>query len=114
MLGQVARRGRIPTTPVAQPERGERPKLDDQRRKRILTLEEMQRLIACADSDAYRCLLELLHTGGLRIGEALGLTVGDLDRQHALVRVEYQLGRNGIRTPLKTEESRRKRRGSLM
>jgi integrase len=107
MLGQAARRGRIPTNPVAQLERGERPKLDDQRRKRILTLDEMQRLIAAADSDAYRCLLELMLTGGLRIGEALGLTVADLDREHALVRVEYQLGRDGIRTPLKTEESRR-------
>src|SRR5438445_2725335 len=32
MLGQAARRGRIPTNPVAQLERGERPKLDDQRR----------------------------------------------------------------------------------
>jgi integrase len=107
MLGQAARRGRIPTNPVAQLERGERPKLDDQRRKRILSLEEMQRLLAATDSDSYRCLLELMLTGGLRIGEALGLTVGDLDRDHALVRVEYQLDRDGSRTPLKTEESRR-------
>jgi integrase len=107
MLGQAARRGRIPTNPVAQLEHGERPKLDDQRPKRILTLEEMQRLIACADSETYRCLLELMLTAGLRIGEALGLTVADLDRIHALVRVEYQLDRDGNRTLLKTDESRR-------
>jgi integrase len=64
-------------------------------------------VIAAADSDQYRCLLELLITAGLRIGEALGLAVCDLDRKHSLIRVEYQLGRDGGRTPLKTEESRR-------
>jgi integrase len=107
ILGQAARRGRIPVNPLSQLERGERPKLDDQRPKRILTLEEMQALLARADSEPYRCLLELLLTGGLRIGEALGLTLGDLDRQHSLIRVEHQLSRDGNRTPLKTEESRR-------
>ena len=43
----------------------------------------------------------------MRIGEALGLAVCDLDRSHSLIRVEYQLGRDGERTQLKTEESRR-------
>src|SRR5204863_344087 len=57
--------------------------------------------------EQYRCLLELLLTSGLRIGEALGLTVADLDGEQSLIRVEYQLGRDGARTPLKTEESRR-------
>ena len=41
-------------------------------------------------------------TGGLSIGEALGLAVCDLDRKHSVVRVECQLGRDGTRTPLKT------------
>lgn len=56
---------------------------------------------------AYRCLLELLFTTGLRIGEALGLAVGDLEIKHCVIRVECQLGRDGTRSPLKTEESRR-------
>ena len=67
----------------------------------------MRALIEHADSEPYRCLLELLLTSGLRIGEALGLTVADLDPDHALIRVEYQLGRDGTRTQLKTDESRR-------
>src|SRR6266545_442062 len=107
ILAHAARRGAIPVNPCSQLERGERPKLDDQRPKRILTLEEMQAIIACADGEPYRCLLELMLAAGLRIGEALGLAVCDLDRQHSLIRVEYQLGRDGTRTPLKTEESRR-------
>ena len=107
ILAQAARRGRIPVNPFTQLERGERPRHDDQRPKRILSLEEMQALLAHADSEQYRCLFELLLAAGLRIGEALGLAVCDLDRKHSLVRVECQLGRDGERTPLKTEESRR-------
>src|SRR5919201_3334083 len=107
ILAHAARRGAIPLNPCSQLERGERPRLDDQRPKRILTLEEMQALIACADCDQFRCLLELLLATGVRIGEALGLAVGDLDREHSLIRVEYQLGRDGTRTPLKTAGSPR-------
>src|SRR6266581_915543 len=107
ILAQAARRGRIPVNPMTQLEPGERPKHDDQRPRRILSLEEMQALIEGADSERYRCLLELLLAGGLRIGEALGLAVGDLDAKHSLVRIECQLGRDGARTPLKTEESQR-------
>jgi integrase len=107
ILAQAARRGRIPVNPLTQLERGERPRHDDQRPKRILSLEEMQALLAHADSEQYRCLLELMLAAGLRIGEALGLALCDLDRKHSLIRVECQLGRDGQRTPLKTEESQR-------
>jgi integrase len=107
IFAHAARRGAIPVNPCSQLERGERPRLDDQRPKRILTLEEMQALIAGADCDQYRCLLELMLATGVRIGEALGLAVCDLDREHSLIRVEYQLGRDGSRTPLKTAESQR-------
>jgi hypothetical protein len=41
ILGQAARKGRIPVDPISQLERGERPRHDDQRPKRILTLDEM-------------------------------------------------------------------------
>src|SRR5207237_4000830 len=46
-------------------------------------------------------------TSGLRISESFGLTVADLNPENALIRIEYQLGRDGIRAALKTEESRR-------
>src|SRR5919204_3762694 len=105
ILAQAARKGRIPVNPMTQLERGERPKHDDQRPKRILALDEMQALLQEADTEQYRALFELLLTSGLRIGEALGLSVADLDAKHSVIRVEYQLGRDGSRTPLKTEES---------
>jgi integrase len=107
MLAQAARKGRIPVNPISQLERAERPRHDDQRPKRILSLDEMRTLLAHADSDDYRALFAVLLAGGLRIGEALGLVVGDLDPKHSVIRVECQLGRDGTRTPLKTEESHR-------
>ena len=107
ILAQAARKGRIPLNPFTQLERGERPNHDDERPKRILTLDEMQALIRHADGDLYQCLFELILTSGVRIGEALGLTVADLDPAHGLIRVEYQLARDGGRIPLKTNESRR-------
>src|SRR5205814_3844353 len=100
ILAQAARKGRIAVNPFSQLERGERPSHDDQRPKRILSLEEMRALVEAADSELYKSLLELLLTSGLRIGEALGLTLGDLEPAGNLLRVECQLARDGTRTPL--------------
>ena len=107
ILAQAARRGRIPVNPYTQLERGERPSHNDQRSRRILTLEEMQSLLEHADGGGDRCLLELLLATGLRIGEALGLTVADLNPEHAIVRIDHQLDRDGSCAPLKTPESER-------
>ena len=65
---------------------------------RIVTAEEMARVIACADTrPAARCgpqtqpvyamLVRLLWCCGLRIGEALSLQVGDVDLAEALITV---------------------------
>jgi integrase len=107
ILGQAARKGRIPLNPISQLERGERPRHDDERPKRILSLEEMQALLAATETLQMRCLLELLLASGVRIGEALGLTSADLDPDESIIRVRYQLDRNGERALLKTAESRR-------
>lgn len=107
ILAQAARKGQIPVNPMTQLERGERPKHDDERPKRILTLDEMQALLAATESLQMRCLFELMLATGMRIGEALGLTVADLDLDTAIVRIECQLDRRGERVALKTEEARR-------
>lgn len=107
ILGQAARKGRIPINPITQLDRGERPRHDDERPKRILTLEEMHALTAATDTLQMRCLFELLLTSGLRIGEALGLAAADLDCEHSIIHVRHQLARDGIRSPLKTAEARR-------
>ena len=107
ILAQAHRKGRIPVNPMSQLERGERPRHDDQRPKRILTLDEMRALIASTEHDQHRLLFELLLSSGLRIGEALGITIGDINAHHSLLRIEHQLGRDGTRTPLKTGAAHR-------
>jgi len=107
IFAQAVRKGQISVNPMSQLERGERPKHDDQRPKRILALDEMRALLAATVPLQMRCLFELLLTTGVRIGEALGLTVADLDTDGSIIRVECQLGRDGARVPLKTDESRR-------
>src|SRR3954451_24950520 len=99
ILAQAARKGRIAVNPMTQLERGERPNHDDQRPKRVLSLEEMRALVEAADSELYKCLLEFLLTSGLRIGEALGPKLGDLEPAGNLLRIEYHLARDGTRTP---------------
>ena len=58
----------------------------------FLSREEMERLLDQPDlkdrgGRRDRCLLELLYAAGLRVSEACGLSVADLDRQRGLVRV---------------------------
>jgi integrase len=107
ILTQAVRKGTITVNPISLLDRSERPRHDDERPKRILGLEEMQALLEAAGNSRERCLFELLLLSGLRIGEALGLILSDLDREQALIRVEYQLSRDGMRTRLKTPQSRR-------
>src|SRR5204863_549848 len=62
ILAQAQRKGRIPVNPMSQLERGERPRHDDQRARRILNLDEMHALLTHADTAQNRCLLELMLT----------------------------------------------------
>ena len=59
----------------------------------------MQQLIGAAESLQMRCLLELMLASGVRIGEALGLTVADLDVDNSIIRIECQLGRATASAP---------------
>src|SRR4029079_4734572 len=86
-------------------ERSERPR---QGRKRLRTLssEEIDRLLASAAARG-RGLLQRAIFAGLRAGELLGLRWADVDLDAAVIRVRWQLGRDGERVALKTEAARR-------
>ncbi len=66
-------------------------------------------VIASADAvqPRYRALVVLLAGSGLRIGEALGLRVGDVDFLRRTVRVERQRLQSGDIGPTKTAKSTR-------
>jgi integrase/recombinase XerD len=58
---------------------------------RVLTLEEIERLLAAPDISTLegtrdRAMLELMYASGLRVSEALGLELSDIDLAHEVVR----------------------------
>lgn len=91
----AVRRGYVGQNPVKALDRTERPK-SDQRRMRILSSEEIGRLLPAVPV-AYRSLVTTLVFTGMRIGEALALEWGDVDFDAGLLHV-----RDG-----KTENARR-------
>lgn len=63
--------------------------------------------VADAIGDQWRALVVLLAGAGLRIGEARGLNVHDVDFLRRTVRVERQRLQSGVVAPLKSKASRR-------
>lgn len=63
--------------------------------------------LAGAVPSRYRALVVLLAGSGLRLGEALGLDVADVDFLRRVVRVERQRLQNGTLGPTKTSKSTR-------
>jgi integrase len=107
ILNDAVRKGHITNNPVKALDRHELPRRRDKREHPILNLDEMRALLAATPNPRYRCLLELLLTSGVRIGEALGLTNSDLDRGHNLIHVRRQLNREKQHDLLKTPSSER-------
>lgn len=79
----------------------------ERRDRRVLDAGQVADLLA-ATPDRYRTLVLLLSVCGLRIGEALGLRVDDVDRDRGVLLVRRQLDQHArALSPLKTSESRR-------
>jgi integrase len=110
MMARAVKRGMATTNPVAQLEKGDRPHVE-QRAKRILERDEIDRLLAAAaprknaGQTDWRPLLATAIYTGLRFGEVLGLTWADVDFKAGLVRVRKQLGRDGKRVAPKTKKA---------
>ena len=98
----LAREGLVDPDPAAllgSPKRG-------RHLPRVLRVDEVDRLLAApGDGDPTalrdRALLELLYASGARVSEACGLTLGALDLDQALVRLDGKGGRERI-VPLGT------------
>jgi integrase len=91
--------------PVRELERNERPAHDPHER-RILTSDELARLIAAAEPP-YRAIIATAASLGTRLGETLGLTWADVDFEAGVIHVRHQIDRRGERVALKTKRSRR-------
>lgn len=93
-------------SPVTLLDRIERPSIEDERPKRVLTPDELRRLLVAVD-ESYRLIFELAAETGARLGETLGLVWGEVDLDAQTVTFTHQLDRRGKRVPLKTTRSRR-------
>jgi len=92
--------------PVGMLDRVERPSTSDEKPKRILTADELSRLIESVDA-RHRLIFRVAAETGARIGEVLGLAWADIDIAKQTVTISAQLDRNGDRVPVKTARSRR-------
>jgi integrase len=102
------RHGWAGQNPVLALERDDLPK-SDEREQRILSREEIGKLLAAASSDRYRVLLATATFTGLRLMELLGLRWGEVDFEEGVIRVREQLSRTAGegRIPLKTKKAKR-------
>ena len=92
--------------PVSLLDRVERPSSDDEKAKRVLNADELDRLLSAVD-DGHRLIFELAAETGCRLGEVLGLTWENVSFENQTIEFTHQLDRNGKRVPLKTKRSRR-------
>lgn len=95
VMQTAVRRGYVGSNPVKELDKSERPK-GDQRRMRILSSDEIARLLP-AVPDPYRALITTLVFTGMRIGEALTLEWADVDFDEGLIRVRSGKTENAAR-----------------
>jgi len=104
ILRFAVRRGWSKENPCSGLDPSERP-YGRARPVRILEPRELAKLLE--HSGRHRLLFEFLAYTGLRVSEALGLRLCDLDLEAGLVRVRQQLSHRRLPKPLKTEAARR-------
>jgi len=71
-----------------------------QRLPEILSREEVARLIEWPPNPKHRLLLATIYSGGLRVSEAVGLKVSDVDRERMTLHIEQGKGRKDRVVPL--------------
>lgn len=71
-----------------------------QRLPEILSREEVARLLEAPPNPKHRLLLAAVYAAGLRVSEAVGLKVGDVDRGRMILRVEQGKGKKDRVIPL--------------
>jgi integrase len=107
-ISSVYRAMRLPS-PVRDLTKDERPR-SPERKTRVLSSEDIEKLLGAATTDRYKTLLATAAYSGLRLMELLGLTWQDVDLDAQVIRVRGQLrrSRDGERiAPLKTKAANR-------
>jgi integrase len=90
--------------PVRALDKSQRPSTASRKRKRILSSEEVGRLLT-ATPKRYRLAVATQLYTGTRVGELCGLVWGNIDFEAGIVRIEKQLDRKGGRVEPKTPQA---------
>jgi integrase len=110
VFAEAVDQGLLAANPVQKVARRKREKVSDEGLKRVLSLDEVETLIAAAKQRGLKwaALIGLGAYAGLRSGEALGLRWQDVDLDANIIRVRHQRdAKTGALRVLKTESSRR-------
>jgi integrase len=102
IFNHAVARGWITESPTKRLARGERPRARNQRQVRVLSPEEIGRVITGTTPRWRPLFIAAAHTGA-RISELLGLQWEDIDWDENTVSISKQLGRDGKLTRTKTE-----------
>jgi integrase len=97
ILQHALRRGHISDNPLRRLEQHERPRIH-RRQQRVLNHAEISRLIEAA-LPRYRIFLVTALYTCMRLSELLGLTWADIDLDHGLIHVRYQISRGRADRP---------------
>jgi integrase len=92
--------------PVSLLDRVERPSNDDEKPKRIMHSDELDKLLDAVDPK-YRLIFDTAAETGCRLAETLGLAWENVNFEDQTIEFTHQLDRKGKRVPLKTKRSRR-------
>lgn len=76
------------------------PRKIEQRLPEVLSAEELKRLFSVTTNVKHRTLLMTVYAAGLRVSEAVGLKVTDIDGNRRMIRVEQGKGRKDRYTTL--------------
>lgn len=93
VLDHAERAGYIASNPTNKLRRGERPKHKREVKPRMLTRQEIGRLLGATENETLRLLLLTFVCTGMRLSEALGLRWQDVDFEAGTVTVAGQLTR---------------------
>jgi integrase len=111
VCAEAVDRGLLSSNPVAKVSKRKREKVDDQTPKRILSIDEIDTLLAASRERGLRwqALVALFVFSGLRLGEALGLTWVDIDFENGEISVRKQRdAKTGLLRDVKTRAGRRR------
>ncbi|MBL7961500.1 site-specific integrase [bacterium] len=70
----------------------ERPQRED-RLPTVLSLDEVKKIFSMIDNLKHKCLIYIIYSAGLRIGEVINLKIGDVDSQRMLLHIRGAKGK---------------------